>query len=206
MALIVQAGEEVLRQAAGEVPKAKLGTPELRDLIDQMISTMREAPGVGLAAPQIGVPLQVLVMEDDAQRMAHLSESARQERERTPFPLTALINPTLELLGDARATFFEGCLSVSGWTALVPRALEVIARGLDASGAPVTLRVRGWPARILQHEVDHLRGTLYVDRMLPRSFSRVESAQRLWTGVPTARVMEVLAISETGQDCFRDST
>jgi peptide deformylase len=132
MTRIVQAGELVLRQPAGEVPREMLGTPELRNLIDQMISTMREAPGVGLAAPQIGVPLQVIVMEDDAQRTAHLSESARQDRERTAFPITALVNPTLELLGDARATFFEGCLSVAGWTALVPRALEVAVRGLGA--------------------------------------------------------------------------
>jgi peptide deformylase len=196
MALIVQAGDPVLRSPARPVPAEKLGTPELEGLVAEMVATMRAAPGVGLAAPQIGVPWQLLVAEDDTERMSHLSPEGRDVRERVPLPLLAIVNPELRPVGDAVATHFEGCLSVSGWTALVTRAVEVEVTGFTPKGDPLKLQLHGWPARILQHEIDHLRGTLYIDRMYSRSFARADSAQK-WADRPVESVVEQLGIKLT---------
>jgi peptide deformylase len=191
---IVQTGEQVLRQRAGEVAPSSLGTPALRTLVATMVATMRAAPGVGLAAPQIGVPLRVIVLEDPADLQASLNPAELRERGREPLPLRVLVNPVLRPIGDERATFFEGCLSVDGFAALVERSLEVEVSGLDENGVPVTLRARGWPARILQHELDHLDGTLYIDRMLSRSFATVEKARTLFAGKPIAEIRRLLGI------------
>lgn len=194
MALIVQAGDLVLRKPAARVAREKFGTPELRALIDEMVATMRAAPGVGLAAPQIGVPLQIIVLEDDDQRLPQISEEERDERERSAVPLTAIVNPELEIIDATLVTFFEGCLSVSGWTALVPRAREVKVTGFTPAGEPLSLQLRGWAARILQHEVDHLCGTLYIDRMFSRSFARTDAALRQWSEKPVAEAATALGI------------
>lgn len=191
---IVQIGRPVLRTRATEVPKEKLGTPELHDLVQRMIATMRAAPGVGLAAPQIGVPWRVIVLEDRADLQAKLTDVERQERERVPFEPRVFVNPVLRAIGDERATFFEGCLSVRGYVGMVERAREVEVTGLDENGAPQTWHVRGWPARILQHEVDHLDGTIYVDRMITRSFANADHAKELYGGKSIAEVRRLLGI------------
>jgi peptide deformylase len=105
-----------------------------------------------------------------------------------------IVNPVLRMVGDERATFFEGCLSVTGYVGLVERSREVEVTGLDEHGAAVTWRVRGWPARILQHEVDHLDGALYVDRMLTRSFTTGEQAKALYAGKPIAEIRRMLGL------------
>ncbi len=189
---IVQVGDGVLRERAREVPREQLGTPELKALVARMIESMREAPGVGLAAPQLGVPLRVLVLEDREALMAALTAEERKERERVPVPLRVFVNPTLTVVGEEKATFFEGCLSVAGFAALVERALEVEVRGLDERGAEQVWRVRGWPARILQHEVDHLNGTVYVDRMKTRSFGTLPQVKARWGGKPIAEIRAAL--------------
>jgi peptide deformylase len=147
---------------------------------------------VGLAAPQIGVGLSLIVLEDAEALMSRLSPADRAARGRAPFPLKAIANPTLTVHGDAKATFFEGCLSVPGYMALVERALEVEVRGLDEAGQPVTWRVAGWPARILQHEVDHVAGRLYVDRMITRTFAANAEVQARWLALPAAEVLASL--------------
>jgi peptide deformylase len=177
---IVQAGHPVLRARAADVAHDYVGTREFRALVDAMVAAMRAAPGVGLAAPQIGVGLSVIVLEDAEALMTRLTPAERATRGRTPFPLKVIVNPTLTARGSGRATFFEGCLSVKGYMALVERDLEVEVSGLDERGEPFTWQVSGWPARILQHEVDHLRGTLYVDRMLSRTFSCNEEVTDRW--------------------------
>jgi peptide deformylase len=188
---VVQAGHPVLRAAAELVDPAHLGSEEMRALVQTMVAVMRAAPGVGLAAPQIGVGLQVIVLEDAEALMAKLTPAERAARGRVPYPLQVLVNPKLTPIGDERATFFEGCLSVKGYMALVERAIEVEISGLDEHGKEVSFRVSGWPARILQHEVDHLRGTLYVDRMLTRTFCCNEEASR-WIGLPASETRDKL--------------
>ncbi|MGZ3477270.1 MAG: peptide deformylase, partial [Polyangiales bacterium] len=191
---LVHAGAPVLRAPARAVRDDELAGSDLRSLVETMIAVMRDAPGVGLAAPQIGVDLQVIVLEDDPRYTARLSAEHLAERERVPFEARAIVNPQLTLIGEEQATFFEGCLSVPGYTALVSRTREVEVTGVDVEGAPVRWRVRGWPARILQHEVDHLRGTLYVDRMLTRTFCTAEQLGQHWGRMPIAEVRRVLGV------------
>jgi len=191
---IVQVGAPVLRGRAAEVPPEQIVSDEIQRLIARMITAMREAPGVGLAAPQLGVPLRVLVLEDRPELMAKLGPEELHERERVEVPLRVFINPVLRPIGSETRTFFEGCLSVQGYTGLVERSAEVEVRGLDQRGQPHTMQVRGWPARILQHEVDHLDGTLYIDRMLTRSFSTIDQTKALYGGLPIAEIRRRLGL------------
>jgi len=158
---IVQTGDPVLRAPARPLTPKDIQSAELQQLIELMRETMRDAPGVGLAAPQVGVPLQLAVIED-------IGES--EEQERRPVPFHVIATPRLTL-GDELVEHREGCLSVEGFQAVVPRARAVIVEALDHRGEAVTIRAAGWYARILQHEIDHLDGTLYIDRMKTRTFS-----------------------------------
>lgn len=191
---IVQTGDPVLRGRAADVALERIATAEMRELVAVMIATMRAAPGVGLAAPQIGIPLRVIVLEDRPEFLKNVTPAEQRERERVAFPTRIIFNPELNLIGDQRATFFEGCLSVNGFVGLVERAAEVEVTGLDENAQPVEWRVRGWPARILQHEVDHVNGTLYIDRMLTRTFSTAEQAIKLYGGKPIAEIRAALGV------------
>ncbi|KAI9016662.1 polypeptide deformylase [Hyaloraphidium curvatum] len=188
---IVVAGDPVLRAPARPVPASMLGTPGLRALVSRMLESLRAAPGVGIAAPQIGEPWRVIVVEDTEKRMARLTPAEREERGRVETGTRVVVNPVLTKIGDATAVFFEGCLSVPGYAALVERALEVEVAGADADGNPVAWRASGWPARILQHEVDHLDGVLYVDRMKTRSVVAREAEAR-FGGRQIAQIREEL--------------
>jgi len=191
---IVQAGTPVLRARAEDVPVDRIGTPELQQLFASMIATMRAAPGVGLAAPQIGVQWRVIVLEDRPELLGGLSPAERAEREREPFAARVFVNPVLRYVGEEHVMFFEGCLSVKGYVGLVARSREVEVTGFDEHGVAQTWRVKGWPARILQHEVDHLEGTLYVDRMKTRSFATAEEAKARYAGKPIAEVRALLGL------------
>lgn len=195
---ICQTGHPVLRQPARALSREEILTQDCQNLIQDMIAAMREAPGVGLAAPQIGVGLQIAVIEDRPEYQARWSPEQLTRFEREPVPLYVIINPELELLDqdapDNTALFFEGCLSVAGFGALVPRAKRVRLRCLNEQAQVVTLEAQGWHARILQHEVDHLHGKLYLDRMLTRSFATQDQLQQLWTDLPVAEVCRQLGI------------
>lgn len=191
---IVQAGHPVLRERAHEIDPGSIGSTQFQKLIDLMVRTMRAAPGVGLAAPQIGVPLRVFVMEDPAEHLANLSAEELAERERAPVPLQVWVNPTLKPIGEEKVGFFEGCLSLDGFVAYVERYREVEVSGLDERGRPQTMRARGWPARILQHEFDHLGGMLYIDRMFTRSFAQAALSQQRFSGKPIAEVRALLGV------------
>jgi len=145
-----------------------------------MRETMHDAPGVGLAAPQVGFSLQLVVIEDQAEFIQKLPAEQVAERERSPVPFHVLINPKLTLLSSEAAEFFEGCLSVAGFTAVVPRAKQVRVEGLNEKAEPVIIEATGWYARILQHEIDHLGGVLYVDRMKSRTFFTQDNYGRHW--------------------------
>lgn len=191
---IIQVGEPVLRQQARLLSIKEIKSAHIQQLIERMRETMREAPGVGLAAPQIGEPLQLAVIEDKADYLSKVSQEGLAERERRVVPFHVIINPQISIPGDATATFFEGCLSLSGFTALVPRALEVQVTCLNERAEAVVINARGWYARILQHEIDHLLGNIYIDRMEPRSFMTMDNYSAYWAGLPIKRVCERLGL------------
>ncbi len=171
---ITQAGEPVLRQVAapydGQLPESLL-----HELLDAMRAHL-PGVGVGLAAPQIGIPLALAVVED----VAEVPEDVAAARERTVQPLLELVNPVYTPLGPDRAVFYEGCLSVSGLAAVVSRARQVHLAAQDRNGKPYEQELTGWPARIVQHETDHLNGTLYLDTAEPRSLTTVTNLQKYW--------------------------
>ena len=171
---IVQAGNPVLRQRArASEPRRKSPASEIQNLIEAMRDCMREAPGVGLAAPQVGLPLQLAVIEDREEYLKEASAEYLRERERRPVPFHVIINPALTELDGGKVEFFEGCLSLAGFSALVPRARRVRVECLDEQGNKKTIEASGWYARILQHEIDHLHGGLYIDRMHTRTFTSI---------------------------------
>lgn len=177
---ILQAGEPILRAAARPLTPEEIRGRAIQELIESMRETMYAAPGVGLAAPQIGLGLELAVIEDRADLLAGMPPEKLAARARRPVPFQVLINPRIRASG-AEAEFFEGCLSVAGYSALVSRALEVEVDCLDHRGEPVFFRAEGWHARIVQHEVDHLRGILYIDRMRTRSFATTENLAKMGT-------------------------
>ncbi len=189
---IVQAGDPVLRRPARPLVAGEIDTPFVQELIASMRQTMYAAPGVGLAAPQVGEGLQVLVMEDGPQSMGTMSPARCQELDRRPLPFTVLVNPVVEPIGDDVVEFFEGCLSVTGYSGLVRRWRAVRVHALDHTGRAVEMDLAGWPARIVQHESDHLAGALYVDRMDPRSYTTNANLGRFWKARPPAEVRETI--------------
>jgi peptide deformylase len=185
-------GEPVLRGRAKPLRPAEIALPSTQDLIAAMRETMNDAPGVGLAAPQVGVPLQLAVIEDREENMKDLTREVLAERERKPVPFHVIINPVLTLESTPEIEFFEGCLSLPGFVALVPRARKVKVEYLDEHGEPKEIRASGWYARILQHEIDHLSGALYVDRMRSVSLCTLENFGRHWKGKTIAEVKKLL--------------
>lgn len=167
---LAQAGHPALRRRTLRA-EGRLEAPLLRKLVEAMTLTMRDAPGVGLAAPQIGLPLRLVVIED---RVPPAQPEDEDPLERTPVPLRVLLDHEVELLGDQVVYAWEGCLSVDGWQSIVPRSRRVRLRALelgdDGTLRPVDEELVGWPARIAQHETDHLAGTLCHDLAVPRSF------------------------------------
>ncbi|MGW0914439.1 peptide deformylase [Streptomyces sp. NPDC002784] len=184
---IVAAGDPVLRRET-ERYDGQLGPALLARFIEALRLTMHAAPGVGLAAPQVGVPLRIAVLEDPAP----VPEEVRLARGRVPQPFRVLVNPSYEPVGPARAAFFEGCLSVPGWQAVVARAAEVRLTGADEHGRALDEVFTGWPARIVQHETDHLDGTLYLDRAEPRSLSSNQAMAERWAQPTPARAAAAL--------------
>ncbi|WP_083906629.1 gluconokinase, GntK/IdnK-type [Acaricomes phytoseiuli] len=170
---IVQAGHPALRRPA-QPWRGQLDQDRLRRLIELMREVMHAAPGVGLAAPQLGLSLQLAVAEDEYQ----VPKEIRRVREREPLPFLVMLNPRYspadsptETSSDQCAEFYEGCLSVAGFQAVVSRPRAVQLTYLDAQGVPQQHLFQGWAARIVQHETDHLAGTLYLDRAMLRSLT-----------------------------------
>jgi peptide deformylase len=153
---IARMGHPVLLRLCDPVPDP--GAPEIRRLVADMMETMEDAPGVGLAAPQVHVPLRLFVFRVPGERSAGDPDDA-------PIGNSVLINPELELLGEERVLGWEGCLSIPGLRAAVPRATRVRYTGVDCDGNTVTREVSGFHARVVQHEYDHLNGILYTMRM-----------------------------------------
>jgi peptide deformylase len=175
---IVSVGEPVLRQKARPLSLEEIQSSYIQELIGHMRETMHDAPGVGLAAPQVGLSLQLAVIEDKEAYHKNLTAPEMAQRERGAIPFHVIINPEIKLLGPADVAFHEGCLSLPGFMAVVPRARAVRVRCLDEHGKAKTIEASGWYARILQHEIDHLQGHVYIDRMRSETFSTLENYQR----------------------------
>lgn len=216
---IVAAGDPVLRQQSMKYT-GQLSEKTLKKLIAAMRTTMLEAPGVGLAGPQVGIPLAFAVVEDHvdsdddygdtaagdagvdgdddeatASGSAPASGSdpdsdeteAEDPREFAEFPFHTIINPHYEPLGSETRSFYEGCLSVPGFQAVRRRWLDVSATWQDENGVEHSERLHGWPARIFQHETDHLSGELYIDNAEIRSLSSDDNlGEYWWEPVPAA--------------------
>lgn len=159
---IVTVPAPVLRRKARKV--TEFG-PELQTLIDDMIETMRHAPGVGLAAPQVAVPWRVIVVE--------YGEEAEEGEPEKPPKLYVVVNPEITRLSKEKEIGTEGCLSIPGLIGDVYRATDIVVRGLNRHGQPIRIRASGWLARIFQHEIDHLEGVLFTDL-----------AERVWQPTP----------------------
>ncbi len=177
---IVQVGDPVLRRRARLLALDELASPRIQKLIEDMRDTMRAAPGVGLAAPQIGESLQLVVIEDPPATQTRLTPEELAARERSVVPFHVLVNPTLTVRSDEISTLFEGCLSFDGFTMIVPRARKVRVEALDENGERVVKVATGWYARILQHEIDHLRGIVCCDRMESRTLTTTANFSSHW--------------------------
>ncbi len=152
---VARMGHPVLRQPARPIESKELKTALLQRLIDDMMETMQEYSGVGLAAPQVHEALRVFV--------AHIDPDGRGEGE----PI-AIINPEIEVVGTMMVEGYEGCLSIPDIRGMVPRAQQIRVRALDRNGKRIEINAKDFPARVIQHETDHLDGVLFLDRM--RSF------------------------------------
>jgi peptide deformylase len=157
---IIGPDNPVLRRKARAVEAGSINDPALQQLIDDMIDTMRVAPGVGLAAPQVAVGQRLAVIEYGEE----LPEDAPPEAEEPPKKLWVIINPEIVQTSSEMVEGSEGCLSLPGYAGTVQRHAAVTVKALNRRGRPIKIKARGWLARIFQHEIDHLDGVLYIDR------------------------------------------
>lgn len=206
---IRQIGDPVLRTPAQPVPAEDIERVKsadrysyIRQIVGMMTDIMREASGVGLAAPQIGIPLQIIVMEETSKGLEGTRSEVLDERERVAFPLTVLINPRIKLSQAHMTEFFEGCLSIQGYQGLVRRHHSVVLEeAIDQHGNPVSQQIfKGWPARILQHEYDHLQGVLFTDRMRRLSFIGNKSTANPWHNLLMSEIYDLLDLRQAKED------
>jgi peptide deformylase len=183
---VVTAGHPALRERARELTRAELGAPATQRLIDDMIETMRDSAGAGLAANQVALPVRIAVIE--------VVENHPRYPYKPPIALTVLVNPELEPLGEETFVVNEGCLSVPGLRGELRRHAAVRAHYLDRDGEEHEQVVKGLSAGTFQHEVDHLDGVLFLDRVEdPRTFTTWEEYERHHRAPFEARAREIVA-------------
>jgi len=156
---VARMGHPVLRAKALPVPKDQIASAGVQRLIDDMFETMREYSGIGLAAPQVHEGVRIFVA---GLRTAPVGDSVPDDEE---MPYMTLINPEITLLSEPVSDGWEGCLSIPDIRGLVPRSPEVRVKAYDRTGARLSFVAKGLPARVIQHETDHLNGVLFLDRM-----------------------------------------
>ncbi len=168
-------GHPVLRAKAQPIDPKRIPDPDVQRLIDDMFDTMHEYSGIGLAAPQVHEGLRLFVAGARARAFGAVIDDGEE------MPLMALINPELTLVGPSDVLGWEGCLSIPDVRGRVPRATEVQVKAFDRSGKKVAFTAKGFPARVLQHEFDHLDGVLFFDRMASfESLTFLEEYERYW--------------------------
>ena len=166
---VARIGHPVVREKARDLSEAEFHSPEIQRLIDDMVATMHEYDGVGLAAPQVHRALRVAVIE----------VPAHDERAKDAVPLTVLVNPRVTALGSDKHAGFEGCLSIPGLRGEVPRWARLRLEARDRDGRPYVIEAEHFFARVIQHECDHLDGNVYLDRMEGmRSLSFIEEFEK----------------------------
>ncbi|XP_017321664.1 peptide deformylase, mitochondrial [Ictalurus punctatus] len=170
---VCQVGDPVLRCSATDVEPAAVQGAEVQRVINTMVTVMRRLKCVGLSAPQLGVPLRIIAMEYTEKMLQENPPAVIDARGLVSVPLKVFINPQLRVLNGQTVNFQEACESISGFSASVPRYISVEVSGLNEKAEPVAWQTSGWPARILQHEMDHLSGILYIDRMDSKTFINV---------------------------------
>lgn len=164
-------GHPVLRQRAATIPPAQMQSPQMQCLIDDMLETMIDYEGIGLAAPQVFEPLRLIV----------LGTPQADPQAEAAIPLTVLFNPQCTARSPESLEGWEGCLSIPQLRGVVPRAAAVAVRGYDRDGRAIALEAEGFFARVLQHEIDHLDGVLFPDRMADlQTLTFLEEYQRYW--------------------------
>ena len=172
---VARLGHPVLRQPAQPVPVADIRSAEVQRLIDDMVETMREYDGAGLAANQVHTLLQIAVIE---------VETNPRYPEAQAIPLTVVVNPVVTPLTDEREDGWEGCLSVPDMRGVVSRHTSVRLECYDREANPVDLMAKDFFARVIQHETDHLNGIVYVDRMSDlRTLSHIAEWNKHWLGI-----------------------
>jgi len=173
---VARMGHPVLRTKARPVPPGEIKSAAVQRLIDDLFETMQEYSGIGLAAPQVHESLRVFVAgvhEGDATKPMHDDED---------MPFVALVNPEITVVGEDRLEGWEGCLSIPDIRGRVPRAANIVVRAFDRSGRRIEITASGLPARVIQHETDHLDGILFFDRMPSLvSLTFMEEYQRFWS-------------------------
>jgi peptide deformylase len=182
---IRELGDPVLRERARAVTPEELASPQIQQLIDDMIETKRAADGAGIAAPQVGESLRIALAEVEAHNPRYPYKP--------PIPLTVFVNPVIEPLDDEVAAINEGCLSVPGLRGELERRLHVRVTYLDRDGTERSEVKRGLTAGTFQHEVDHLDGILFVDRADPRTLTTWEQYERFGRDEFERRARELVA-------------
>ncbi len=173
---VARLGHPVLRKVAAPVPEREIRSAEIQRFIDDMIETMREYDGAGLAANQVHTLNQIAVIE---------VQKSPQHPEAPEIPLTVLVNPVVTPLTEEMADGWEGCLSISDMRGIVPRYTAVRLQALDRDGQRIDLKANDFFARVIQHEADHLNGIVYVDRMRDLStLTHLAEWNRYWLGNP----------------------
>ena len=173
---VCRLGHPVLRHVAQPVPLDQISQPAFQQFIDDMVETMHEYIGVGLAAPQVHVSQQVAVLQVDTHP---------RYPDVPPVPLTVLINPRLTIASQDKGELWEGCLSIPELRGVVPRYRELRVEALDRHGQPLDFVARDFHARVIQHEYDHLQGKVYIDRMESfETLAHLDEWQRYWLEKP----------------------
>lgn len=173
---VARMGHPVLRARALSIPPSEIASPRVQRLIDDLFETMREYAGIGLAAPQVHESVRLFVAGLRA------APAAGEVLEDAEMPMVTMINPEVTLVGEPTTEGWEGCLSIPDIRGLVPRAHEIRVHAYDRTGRRVSMTARGLPARVIQHETDHLDGVLFFDRMDSfESLAFMDEYRRFWT-------------------------
>ncbi|CAG9832285.1 unnamed protein product [Diabrotica balteata] len=168
---IVQIGDPNLRVSSEEICEDDICRPEAQYLIKKLRNAFQSNNCVGLSAPQIGIPLQVVIAEFNEKHLKGYPKNEIKAKEMTIQPQTVIINPQIRIVDYTKVVFPESCESMKGYYAEVPRYRSIEVKGFNEKGALFSILAHGWWARILQHEIDHLQGKMYVDIMEPRSLT-----------------------------------